>query len=107
MFFVKYLENSYSLGIWYDSLVTGQCDKSIKAQCYWLSDLSVVKPRCYMVMKSLNGFFYFLSIRMIYFVVIWRRFNAEAENIRIWPDGVTNWYTHILNKLMSFNGLLL
>ena len=26
VFLVKYLENSYSLGIWYDSLVTDQCD---------------------------------------------------------------------------------
>ena len=59
MFLVKYLENSYSLGIWYDSLVTGQCDKSIKAQCYWLSDLSVVKPRCYIGYEESKRFFLF------------------------------------------------
>ena len=53
-------------------------------------------------MKSVNCFFYILSIRMSYFVVLWRRFNAEAENIRKWADGGTYWYTHILNKLIGF-----
>ena len=47
-------------------------------------------------------FFYILSIMMSYFVVIWRCFNAEAENIRKWADGGTNWYTHIPNKLKGF-----